>query len=313
MTNYITIDGGTTNTRICLVQDRQVTDMLKFNVGASGGEMGRAKLKEIVKNGIKEILARNNLRNGDIERILASGMITSEFGLYALPHSTVPVGKRELKQTAKELVLHGISSIPFVCVRGVKTDGKTAVDADMLRGEETELMGLCGDEDGACVYMLMGSHTKIIKTDASGKITNFTTMLTGELIAAISGHTILKSAVNLEKSVLIPEYLEKGYSCCKQLGINAALFKVRILKNMFDCSEAEIYSFFMGILLCDEVSMIANSGEKRVVLGGNKPLREALAILLKTYTDAEIICLSDEVVNSSVALGAVRIYEEAEA
>ena len=37
MANYITIDGGTTNTRISLIKDLTITDTLKFNIGAKGG------------------------------------------------------------------------------------------------------------------------------------------------------------------------------------------------------------------------------------------------------------------------------------
>lgn len=84
-----------------------------------------------------------------------------------------------------------------VIVPGVKTEGETIADADMMRGEETELIGLMEHLERAAVYVLPGSHSKLIHVDAAGRIVDFTTMLTGEMIAALSQNTILKDAVHL--------------------------------------------------------------------------------------------------------------------
>ena len=46
-------------------------------------------------------------------------------------------------------------------------------------------------------YVLPGSHSKLIHVDGAGRIVDFTTMLTGEMIAALSQNTILKDAVYL--------------------------------------------------------------------------------------------------------------------
>ena len=84
-----------------------------------------------------------------------------------------------------------------VIVPGVKTEGETIADADMMRGEETELIGLMEHLESAAVYVLPGSHSKLIHVDGAGRIVDFTTMLTGELIAALLQNTILKDAVYL--------------------------------------------------------------------------------------------------------------------
>ena len=59
-----------------------------------------------------------------MERILASGMITSEFGLCLLEHLIAPCGMGELAASMHEVVLEDISKIPFVFARGVKTCGE---------------------------------------------------------------------------------------------------------------------------------------------------------------------------------------------
>lgn len=310
MANYITVDGGTTNTRISLVLKGTVADTLFFSVGAGAGEDGRGRLRETVREGIREILQRNGMKESDIRRILASGMITSEFGLYMVPHLSVPAGLAELKRGSAETVLSDISEIPFVFMRGVKTEGETAEETDMMRGEETELMGL--SESSPCVYMLMGSHTKIIRTDERGRIADFHTALTGELMAAVAGHTILKNAFSLEKTEVVPLYLLRGFTYAAEKGLGEALFKVRILRNLFDAAPEEAYSFCLGAVLQNDIRSAMGMGAGRIVVGGNRKLRDAVAILLRHSMAAEVVCLTDEEAKNAVAKGLVRIYEYGE-
>ncbi len=89
-----------------------------------------------------------------------------------------------------------------VIVPGVKTEGETIADADMMRGEGTELIGLMEHLESAAVYVLPGSHSKLIHVDGAGRIVDFTTMPTGEMIAALSQNTILKDAVYLASTRL---------------------------------------------------------------------------------------------------------------
>ncbi len=310
MANYITVDGGTTNTRISLVLEGTVVDTLFFSVGAGAGEDGRVRLRETVREGIREVLQRNRIKEREIRRILASGMITSEFGLYMLPHLSVPAGLSELKRGSVETVLGDISEIPFVFMRGVKAEGETAEETDMMRGEETEIMGL--SESAPCVYMLMGSHTKIVRTDESGRIADFQTALTGELMAAVAGHTILKNAFRLEKTEVVPAYLLRGFTCAAEKGLCEALFKVRILRNLFDAAPEEAYSFCLGAVLQDDIRSAMEMRAGRIVVGGNKKLRDAVTILLRHSTAAEVVPLTDEEAKNAVTKGLIRIYEYGE-
>ncbi len=308
MANYITVDGGTTNTRVSLVADSKIIETLKYNVGARAGIEDNALLRVTVKNAISKLLSNNNMKEKDICRVLASGMITSEFGLYKLDHAVTPVGIAELHNAMKEVVLHDISEIPFVFMRGVKTPCESLEDADMMRGEETELMGIMSENDGECVYILPGSHSKIIKTDAYGRIESFVTMLTGEMTAALAENTILKASVEFFDS-FDAEYLIKGYEYCKEKGINEALFKVRILKNLFSCKSLQAYSFFMGVILCGEVEAVLKINAPKVVIGGKKQLKEALGVLISHESNCAVLSVSEDIVDKSSSFGMIRIYE----
>ena len=306
MANYITVDGGTTNTRIHLVKEYEILDVIRLSVGARDGE---AALKSALREGIFTLLSRNNLNTSCISRILASGMITSEQGLCNLVHISLPAGKRELLASCFEITFDDICEIPWCFVRGVKSEGASLADCDVMRGEETELMGLLSDCAEQTLYVLPGSHSKHIKVDGEGRITAFQTMMTGELFAAVMEHTILKYSTDFSHNQIEKDALTEGYEYCKAHGINEALFKTRILRNLRGASAETCYSFLLGVVLGDEIDAILADEETRVVLGGQKQLREAMALLLERYSDKKVVCLSDEEVTSSTARGAIRIFE----
>ena len=109
MANYITIDGGTTNTRLSLVINGQSIDRIKCSVGARDG---KAALETAVSDGITSLLENNGMSSSDITAVIASGMITSELGLVALEHTLTPAGMAELKQTMYPIVMPSICDIP---------------------------------------------------------------------------------------------------------------------------------------------------------------------------------------------------------
>ena len=308
MNTYITIDGGTTSTRINLLQNGEITDKIKLNIGARASIGNREQYVGEIKRAVDEILLRNRADN--VKRILASGMITCEFGLCNLPHIKAPAGLCELHESMYETTISEISDIPFVFVRGVKADSEDFASFDMMRGEETELMGVMKEEYGECVYVLPGSHSKIIKTDTQGRIISFSTMLTGEMLASLSQYTILKDAVDITTPEISLEYLLKGYDYTQSAGINKALFKSRVLKNSFSCSKEEVYSFFMGTILCDEILHIINEKAKTVVIGGREQIKRAMALLLRAKSDKNVIELDKKTVDASTSVGLVKIYEK---
>ncbi len=306
MAIYLTVDGGTTNTRITLVREGRICDTQKLSAGARDGADA---LKNQLCKGISEVLRRNSLCEGDVVRILASGMITSEYGLCNLPHIPTPAGKSELKKSIFETAIPGVCTVPFCFIRGVRAMGDTLGGADMMRGEETELMGLIGEDAADALYILPGSHSKHIAVDAAGRIKDFRTMMTGEFFAAVMEHTILRDAADFDHNTIVEKRLLEGCDYCETHGINEALFKTRVLRNVFGATKEECYSFLLGAVLCDEVRAILQAPQETVVLGGQKQFRQAMGLLLRAKSNKRVTVLDDDAVASSTALGAVRIYE----
>lgn len=308
MSRYLTVDGGTTNTRITLIQNGRLVDTMKFGVGAAKNADNRTLLADTLRGGIDTMLQKHGLTPAEVRRVFASGMLTSESGIYPLPHIMAPAGADQLRQTAVEAVLPDITAIPFCFVRGVKTAGEDLDSADMMRGEETELMGLAPTLSPNSVYVLPGSHSKLITVDAAGRIDRFCTLLSGELLAALAEHTLLKESVDLAHAAPDDAYLQQGFSYCREHGLNKAAFKVRVLKNRFDAAPNEVYSFLLGAVLCGEVEEIWRAHPEKIVIGGKKQLKQALYTLLRQNADCEIVCVDDTVADNAAALGLIRLF-----
>jgi 2-dehydro-3-deoxygalactonokinase len=254
-------------------------------------------------------LEKNGLSEGDVICVLASGMITSEFGLCRLDHISAPAGLEELHGSIREIKLEEITEIPFVFIRGVKVASESFESFDVMRGEETELMGVINTEYGECVYVLPGSHSKIISVDGQGRIVDFSTMLTGEMIGALAGQTILRDAVDLGASQLDCEYLLLGYDYADREGINKALFKVRVLKSFMERDKNQVYSFFLGAVLAAEIRSIIDSSIPTVVIGGRAQIKNAMGEILTKRDSKRVILLDGDTVDMSTSLGAIRVYE----
>lgn len=305
----LTIDTGTTNTRISLIKGETLCDTLKVKVGVGDTKKKPGLLQATIKEGISTILSRNNLSAENVEGILACGMITSELGLCKLEPLKTPCGIEELARELRPITIPEISPLPFFFIRGVMMQGNDFETTDIMRGEETELIGLTDHIEPNCLYILPGSHSKRIQTDSKGRIASFCTELTGELMSAIADGTILSQTIDLSIDVEIDnEYLKMGYHYAREHGLTAAFFKVRILQNMFGCTKPQLYGFFKGVALCPEIENIRKTGIQSIVVAGKAQLRNPMYTILQDFSDRNISAVPDAVSDHATAMGMIKIF-----
>lgn len=294
---YLLIDGGTTNTRVIRSDGKHFSLCASAHVGAGNN----AHLAAFVR----KALAANG-SEGDI--VLASGMIGSKLGLCEIPHLPTPAGISELHDGIRKVLLPEISPLAIHFIPGVKNASERLQNTDVMRGEETELYGLCENAEADALYLLPGTHTKGIRTDETGRISDFCTYLSGELISALHKSTILGNSFEFYEET-DPDFLCQGYELCENAGINRALFKGRVLDTAFGCSSKQVYSFLLGAVLHDEIKNLVAFGAKKYILGGKKELRDAEKRLLETYFRIQAVCPPEEACTYAAARGAVKIFE----
>ncbi|QDL93792.1 2-dehydro-3-deoxygalactonokinase (plasmid) [Paroceanicella profunda] len=65
---------------------------------------------------------------------------------------------------------------------------------DVMRGEETQLLGAFAGQDGAGLACMPGTHSKWVRLSGT-RIDGFSTVMTGEMFAALGHHTILSHSL----------------------------------------------------------------------------------------------------------------------
>jgi 2-dehydro-3-deoxygalactonokinase len=124
--------------------------------------------------------------------VLMSGMVGSRQGWVEAPYAAAPCGAQELAAALIE--------VPFdsrcLIVPGVMMQGVAA--PDVMRGEETQLVGLDADgetDSGSGLVVLPGTHSKWVWRE-NGRIAWFRTFMTGELFELLGQHGLLARSMS---------------------------------------------------------------------------------------------------------------------
>ena len=312
----ITIDGGTTNTRAFLWNSRgQVAASAKAAVGVQlTAETGSNQaLKETVRRLIDSLLEERSIKISDVGAIYASGMITSNVGLLEVPHLIAPVSLKDFASGVVLKLLPDVCPVPIHFIPGMKNmpDSKVTLEnlesMDIMRGEETEALALLDYTGlgGDCLLVLPGSHTKFITVDAAGRLTGCLTSLSGELLAAITQHTVVADAV--ERSFVNqewdPSYLLAGFYAAHDTSCARGAFLTRIARQFLTDKQNQCASFLLGAVLENDIAAIRSShalkirSSMRVRIAGKEPLCSALLMLLKEtgyFSDIQSVHLPDK-------------------
>jgi 2-dehydro-3-deoxygalactonokinase len=213
--------------------------------------------------------------------VIASGMITSRQGWLEVPYCPCPAGSAAI---AGALMRHpDRASLHFV--PGLSLIGEDGVP-DVIRGEETQILGEIGDRPGRHLLVLPGTHSKwALATD--GVITWFATFMTGEVFGVLRQHSILGRLMRGE--VDDPAAFERGLAYARggKGGLLKRLFSARTL-GLFDVlPESALASYLSGLLIGSEIDEalacleVAPDTEIRVIGGSALAWRYRQALAAK--------------------------------
>ena len=188
--------------------------------------------------------------------VLASGMITSRNGWVETPYASVPLGADDL---ARALVHHRTSGgreLSFIT--GVTTDHTSG--PDVMRGEETQIIGAqaLGMSDGT--FVMPGTHSKWVRV-SGGRIEDYATFMTGEVFAALKGHTILGTL--MEDGPHSPDGFALGIAASPDEGacLLHDLFHARTLPLMGRMAGGDVSDYLSGLLIGAEISAAKTRGD----------------------------------------------------
>jgi 2-dehydro-3-deoxygalactonokinase len=230
---FIAVDWGTTNRRAYRIdKSGKCADEFEDHKGVLGVTDFPAAVAEI----------RDRL--GDHPLLLA-GMVGSNRGWKEAPYVPVPAGLDDL---AKALAWVGEREAIVPGVSYLKNDR-----ADVMRGEEVQLLGAvtAGLVDPMGLVCHPGTHNKWA-TLSHGKISEFRTVMTGELFSLLKDHSILADLLQTEVE---PNDVFKDaarYAIFNET-LPAELFSVRARVLLGQAKKEDAASYTSGLLIGTDV------------------------------------------------------------
>lgn len=253
--SYIAVDWGTTNRRAWLVENGRATAEFEDGCG----------ITSVSDGGFPARVGEIRERLGDLPLFMA-GMIGSNRGWVEAPYVPCPAGVAELSA--------GLMEVPGA--RAWIVPGLSFVDGgrgDVMRGEETQLFGAlaAGLSPPDSLVCHPGTHNKWALIEG-GRVTRFTTVMTGELFNLLRQHSILKGW--LDQPVEVGAAFRDGVADGLQgRALTADLFGVRA-SILLDLRKAEqAASFVSGLLIgADLRTGLSDFGSSEVVVMGRPEL-----------------------------------------
>ncbi len=184
---------------------------------------------------------------GGERHVLLSGMIGSRQGWVEAPYLPCPAGPAEIAVS--------LTDVAFDWAQVKIVPGLSAVDPsgapEVMRGEETQLIGVLGAIGSTGWACLPGTHAKWARVE-DGRIASFSTYLTGEAYAALRGHTILGRM--MRDGATDPAGFDQGVARSGEPGgLLHHLFGVRSLALVGQLGEGAGSSYLSGLLIGHEV------------------------------------------------------------
>lgn len=209
--------------------------------------------------------------------IIAAGMVGSRNGWVEMPYLECPADAATLASGARRLVVSPDVAVTFL--PGL-TDRSVAPFPDVMRGEETQLVGLGLDKSRLAI--LPGTHSKWARI-GGGRIGGFRTFVTGELFAVLAAHSFIASMAERPPQ---PDWqaFARGIAIARDLagkggGLVATLFSLRTGWLAGEVKATEMPDLLSGLVIGTEFSEALalgfDAGEYPIALIGNVSLMES--------------------------------------
>ena len=223
--------------------------------------------------------------------IVAAGMVGSRNGWHEVPYVACPADPHSL---AQGLVAFDSGSGTIHLVPGLSQVGPVP---DVMRGEEMQIIGALAlepDLAAAALCVLPGTHCKWAMIE-DGRVTRFTTYLTGELFALLRDHSIVgrpakEAGLVAQPGIFDHEAFAKGVQAARESGasgVASRLFSTRSLFLNGDLTAAQTLDYLSGLLIGEEIrSAVADfraTAFPPLVLLGDPALCDRYRLALATF------------------------------
>lgn len=180
---YVAVDWGTSSFRLWLV-DRAGQVLAERRSGEGMLAAAKAGFPPVLQSHLAAVEAPDHVP------VLVCGMAGAKTGWVEAGYVDTPAPLAAILKQAARVPgeARDIRILPGIAQRDARAP-------DVMRGEETQLLGALGLEAaGEALVCMPGTHSKWVRVKA-GTVAQFSTFMTGELFSAVSRETILSLAV----------------------------------------------------------------------------------------------------------------------
>jgi 2-dehydro-3-deoxygalactonokinase len=261
---FLSCDWGTSAFRLRRVEDGRVREQVRTDQGtaklaAQGGDRPAA-FREVLHSAFDRVGGRGSLP------VVISGMASSSIGWRELPYARLP------------FALDGRDAVWAEIEPGVFLVSGLRSETDVLRGEETEAVGLAAlgrVPAPRAALVLPGTHSKHLLA-ADGRVAGLNTFMTGEVFEVMGRHSVLRHSVDPEAPLEREAFLAGAREGAGQ-PLSAALFRVRTSHVLQGTPPGANASFLSGLLVGAEAEALRALEGVPVVLAASGRLAEAYA------------------------------------
>jgi 2-dehydro-3-deoxygalactonokinase len=210
---------------------------------------------------------------------IMAGMVGSRQGWHEAAYVSCPASPRAIAEKLLRFETRGgrpVAIVPGLMLRSTERDG------DVIRGEETQVVGLIDrDPDFAGVAILPGTHSKWVRI-AAGIVTDFQTFLSGEMFDLLARHSFLRHSVAEngddlsaahDFALAVKRVAEEG------LPFLGAIFSVRARQILGGVNPTDNRAYLSGLVIGGElaaaweIGLLSSSHSLKVV--GTQSLAKA--------------------------------------
>jgi 2-dehydro-3-deoxygalactonokinase len=241
----IALDWGTTSLRAWLVAgDGAVLDQLARPLGILAVEGGDFA-------GAFAATAGAWRRGNPRLPALASGMIGSRQGWREAPYVACPASADAIARGLVTLDAGDGGTLAIVPGLSCEAHGVP----DVMRGEETQILGALDVTVGRALFVLPGTHSKWALVE-DGRVMRFASFMTGEVFAVLSRHSILGRL--MEGEAIDAEAFARGLAAGMRTGTPGSLlhrvFAARTLGLFAREAPTALRGYLSGLLIGAEVA-----------------------------------------------------------
>ncbi len=207
--------------------------------------------------------------------LIISGMASSSIGITELPYGNIPFPISPENLTVQRFAAGKEFEHDILMVSGLRSDN------DVMRGEETILVGCDISAVNNSLYIFPGTHSKHAFV-ANNVLTELNTYMTGELFELLATKSILSGSVAPAGEGLQEDVFAAAVQEGAEGNVMNIIFHVRTKQLLHKISAASNYDYLSGLLIGAELKAVKDKDADLYLVSGESLLnryQKALSIV----------------------------------